>query len=322
MSVTYRAAGLDDAALASDLMTAAYPTMVHDPVILRYRWEHTRKGYDGGRFIAEREQRPIAFLAWFHGPWEQLPDRHCEVELWLDRAHLDAGLLEEMWTWIGDAGVAQGAGLLLAFCAEDEPEMLEALAALGYRRERAERVWELDLVEHGARLLNEAADARRRMEGDGVHLITVADWDDPSKYRKLYELNERTIQDVPHSVPIVTEAFEDFKNRTRAPDRRDDRWWIGVKGDEVIAMSYLKFPPVRGTVWTGFTCAAREHRGRGIARATKLQSLAQAVDLGIPSVRTDNDSENAPMLHINEALGYVRRPGWVEHHKRVSKTGA
>jgi len=146
--------------------------------------------------------------------------------------------------------------------------------------------------------------------------------DDPDKFRKLYRLNEETIQDVPHSLPIVTEAFEDFEKRTRAPDRRDDRWWIAVHGDEVVAMSYLKFPPVRGAVWTGFTCAAREHRGRGIARAVKLQSLAQAVELGIPTVRTDNDAENAPMLHINEALGYVRRPGWVEHHKRVKRQRA
>jgi RimJ/RimL family protein N-acetyltransferase len=317
MSVSYRPASLDDAALAADLMTAASVNVIHDPVITRFRWENTRRGYEVGRFIAERGGRPIAFLAWLHGPWEKLPERHCEVEVWLDRAHLDARLLEEMWTWIGDAAVAQGAGLLLANCGEDMPEMLEALATLGYTRERAEKMWELDLGEHGPRLLLEAADARQRMDGAGVRLLTVAEWHDPDKARKLYRLNEQTIQDVPHSLPIVTEAFEDFEKRTRAPDRRDDRWWIAVHGDEVVAMSYLKFPPVRGTVWTGFTCAAREHRGRGIARAVKLQSLAQAVELGVPTVRTDNDAENAPMLHINEALGYVRRPGWVEHHKRV-----
>jgi RimJ/RimL family protein N-acetyltransferase len=126
---------------------------------------------------------------------------------------------------------------------------------------------------------------------------------------------------VPHTLPIVTEAFEDFERRVRAPDRRDDRWWIACDGDRVIAMSYLKYPPVRGTVWTGFTCADREYRGRGVARAVKLQSLAQAVVLGVPEVQTDNDSENAPMLHINETLGYERRPGWVEHHKRVESRG-
>ena len=83
-------------------------------------------------------------------------------------------------------------------------------------------------------------------------------------------------------------------------------------------MSFLRFPPVRGHVWTGFTCSHPDYRGRGIARAVKLQSLAQAIELGIPSVRTGNDSENAPMLHINEALGYHSRPGFASFVKRVS----
>src|SRR5260370_30435841 len=76
-------------------------------------------------------------------------------------------------------------------------------------------------------------------------------------------------------------------------------------------MSYLRFPPGRGQVWTGYPCCHPEHRGRGIARAVKLQSLAQAVALGVPYVYTDNDSENAPMLHLNERLGYGRRPGLI-----------
>lgn len=322
MSVTYRPASLDDAGLASDLMTAASLTTAHDPVVLRFRWENNRKGYEVGRFIAEREGRPIAFLAWLHGPWEKLPERHCEVEVWLDRAHLDVGLLSELWTWIDDAAIAQGSGLLLAYCGEDMPEMLQALATLGFERERVEKLWELDLGEHGQRLRREAEEARHRMDGAGVKLLTVAEWADPEKFRKLYRLNEETIQDVPHSLPIITEAYDDFERRRKAPDRREDRWWIAVRGDEVVAMSYLKFPPVRGSVWTGYTCADREYRGRGIARAVKLQSLAQAVELGVPSVRTDNDAENAPMLHINQALGYVRRPGWVEHHKRVQTKDA
>ena len=47
------------------------------------------------------------------------------------------------------------------------------------------------------------------------------------------------------------------------------------------------------------------------------QTLAQAAKLGIASVLTDNDSENAPMLHINETLGYDERRGFISFTKRV-----
>jgi mycothiol synthase len=317
--MTYRPATLEDAELASDLMSASYAALPQDPLLVRYRWEHPRKDMKWARFIGEIDARPAAFLAWYHGPWEKLPDRHCEVEVWLDHAHLDRALLRAMFTWIGEGAVADGAGLLLAYCAEDEPEMLESLAELGYSRERIEKVWELDLRAHGATLVKEARGALGEMATTGIELTTLEAWPDADKMRKVYELDASTRQDIPHTLPILVEDLEDFVRRTKAPDRRNDRTWIALHDGRPVALSYLKFPPVRGTVWTGYTCTHADHRGRGIARAVKLQSLAQAVNLGVPYVCTDNDAENAPMLHINEALGYVRRPGFVEHHKRVTK---
>ncbi len=319
-AVTYRSATLDDAELATGIMNAAYSGMAHDPVITRLRWEWGRTGFSISRFIAERDRQPIAFLAWIHGPWEMLPDRHCEVETWLDHRFMDRSLLSELWTWIGARAIAEGAGLLLAYAAEDESEMLAVLAELGYERARLGKVWELDLSGHRARLVADAAAARHKMSAAGISLVSVARWRDPDKLRKLHRLNTITVQDVPHSMPIIPEPYVDFERRVNAPDRPHDRFWVALAGDVPVAMSYLKFPPVSGTVWTGYTCTHPDFRGRGIAQAVKLQSLAQAAELGVPVVRTDNDSENAPMLHINEGLGYVRRPGFVEHHKRVIRT--
>jgi RimJ/RimL family protein N-acetyltransferase len=318
-ALIYRPAELQDAELAADIMTASYPPMPQDPVITRMRWESPRRGFSYGRFIAEKDGKPIALLSWVHGPWAQVEDGHCEIEVWVDRAALDKDLLVEVFTWIGARAEAEGPRLLLAYCGEDEPEMLETLAAVGYLPERTERVWELDLTAHGSRLAAEAAQARDRMTAAGIHATTLAAWSDPERVRKLHALDNRTINDVPHTVAIVPEALEDFAKRIDRPDRPPDRFWIALDGDRPVAMSYLKYPPVRGDVWTGYTCTDPEYRGRGLARGIKLQTLAQAVELGVPFVCTDNDSENAPMLHINETLGYRRRPGFVEHHKRVTK---
>jgi RimJ/RimL family protein N-acetyltransferase len=316
--LVYRPAGLDDAALAADLMTASYPALPEDPIITRYRWEKPRRDWSFGRFIAEMDGRPVAFLDWLHGPPAQDPERHCEVSVYLAVAELDVGLLTSMWRWISSQAAATGAKVLEGYCGEDEPEMLEAMASAGFERDRQERVWELDLKEHGDRLRREAIEARTKLAQDGINLLTVAEWDDPQALAKLHALDGMTRNDMPSTFPNLPETFEDFTRRVSSPDRPPDRWWIALDGDRPVAMSYLKFPPVRGAVWTGYTASDREYRGRGIARAVKLQTLAQAAELDIPAVHTDNDSENAPMLHINEELGYRSRPGFVSHIKRVS----
>ncbi len=316
-AVTYRPATLDDAELVSELMTAANPEMVHNPQVLRYRWEHPRTGYASGRFIAERAGEPIAYVGWYHGPWTDIPDRRCEVEAWIVREAVDRDLAVSVLSWTCDLAVAEGSWLLFAYCGEDEPDMLAALAALGFERVRAERVWELDLRAHGSRIEAEAAAARRDMAERGIELTTLAAWRDGDRLRRVYELDVRTRPDIPSTLPVVVETFADFERRINSPERRLDRTWIALAEGRPVALSYLTFPPGEGTVWTGYTCSHPEYRGRGIARAVKLQTLAQAAALGVPAVRTDNDLENAPMLRINERLGYVPRPGFVEHHKRV-----
>jgi GNAT superfamily N-acetyltransferase len=313
-----RPATLDDAELAADLATAAYPPEPVDPMVNRYRWTHPRDGWSFGRFIAEVDAQPVAYLWSAHGPWEKVPERHCDIGAEVDRSRQSDEPLKLAWKWIERHAVADGARILHAGAAEDEPNVLEVLGGLGYERDRAEKVWELDLKKHRERLLEEAGVARHKMEDQDVELLPLAEWPGPETIKWLHSLSEATVRDIPSSHPILPQSLANFTDRMNAPDLPHDRIWLARHGDRPVAMSFLKFPPVRGHVWTGYTCSHPEYRGRGIARAVKLQSLAQAIELGIPFVRTDNDSENAPMLHINETLGYHPRPGFVDLAKRVN----
>jgi hypothetical protein len=308
---------MDEAELAADLMTAAFPREPQDPVLTAYRWTRPRTGWSHGRFVAEIGGTPVAFLEWQHGAWEQLPTRHCWVEVWLDAARMDEGLLDELWAWIEGAAGAEGARTLNAACGEDEPEMLKVLASRGYAHKGTERVWTLDLHKHGPRISSDAGAALDSMARDGIVLTTLDRWFAPDRFSKLHAVNELMRQDVPHISPVLEQTLDDFMGRVESPGTPPDRWWVALDGDEPVATSYLAYPPVRGVVWTGFTGSHPGYRGRGIARAVKLQSLAQAVALGIEEVRTDNDSKNGPMLHINEMLGYEPMPGFVSFEKRL-----
>src|ERR1700687_5565811 len=177
--VIYRPAELDDAELAADLMTAAYPAIAEDPILTRYRWEHPKRGWSAGRFIAEIDNRPIAFVDWLHGPPDQDPERHCEVSVYLDAAEIDVDRLTSMWKWVADQAATTGSRILEGYAAEDEPEMQQALNRVGFERDRQEKVWVLDLNQNGGRLAEEAREAKAKMGKEGIRLMTLLDWPDP-----------------------------------------------------------------------------------------------------------------------------------------------
>jgi hypothetical protein len=59
-------------------------------------------------------------------------------------------------------------------------------------------------------------------------------------------------------------------------------------------------------------------RGQGVARALKYETLAQAIGLGFRSVRTQNDGANAPILHLNDEMGYRPAAVILELHRKLT----
>jgi RimJ/RimL family protein N-acetyltransferase len=154
------------------------------------------------------------------------------------------------------------------------------------------------------------------MREEGIRCSAVADDGDPDIWYRCYEAQVAAAEDMPRTGPFVKATYEQYMSWMTSPNS-DPRWHFTAKdGERVVGMSNLRFPPVRGNVWTGFTGVVREYRGRGIAQAVKMALLKRAIEQNVPRVRTDNDEENAPMLHINEVLGYQRIPGILSFRKQ------
>jgi len=312
--LTLRTAAAADAEIACEVFNAHDADEPQDPAVIRHRWSVASPDVLRERFLLERDGRAVGFAFRGHEWWARPDARFASNEVRVIPEARERSQVDEVYERLEGANIEEGAQTLMARTREGFEWDIEVLEARGYRYDRLSKAWELDLVAHRDQLLAARAAARAEMRRQGVGLLTEAGADDPEMLRRLHRLNQETTRDVPTTAPHFDVSLAEFEQWSKGPDVRTDRSWVARDGEEVVAWSFLKYPAL-GRVWTGYTCCARSHRGRGIARAVKLETLGQAIELGVRSVRTDNDEQNAPMLHINEKLGYDRVPGFVSYLK-------
>lgn len=303
--LTLRPATFDDAAFAADVQTAVRPERPQDPVMWRYWWEHPWDDSVWTRFVASAGGRPVGFCQ-TNRPrrWEDMPERFGRIAVELAPEARMPIRLDALMAFTEDHVTGQGARRTSQWIWEDDAPKLAVAAARGFHEERRERFWELALAANRERLARMADASRARMREQGIRIMTLAEDTDPDRYMKLWRMSNEAEQDVPTTVPHVPAPFEGFMSSLRTPAVREDRVWIARIGDEAVGISMLGYPPVRGIVQTEWTGTARSVRGKGVARVLKCETVMQAIALGVDRVQTDNDSKNAPILHLNESMGY------------------
>jgi GNAT superfamily N-acetyltransferase len=313
--LVFRPATLDDAAFAADVATASRPDEPEDPASWRHWWATDDPAWTNERFIVVRDGTPIGFARHNHAPWDQMKKRYGRVGfelLPLERTDAQLGTVFDV---MEERALASGTRIFASYAREDDAWLSRWFIDRGHREERRSKAWQLDLVARRKDLEAMAAETRRKMRDAGITIQTIDQDPDPEKLHKIHEMSEEAASDVPTTIPHVRQPFEVFARWFDAPTVRLDRMWIAREGDDIVGISVLSYPPNRGNVWTDWTGTARKVRGRGVARALKLETVMQAMALGVKSVRTENDGENAPILHVNEQMGYARIPGWIQYLK-------
>ncbi|MEK6227396.1 MAG: GNAT family N-acetyltransferase [Chloroflexota bacterium] len=306
-----------DAAFAADVDTAVRPSAPRDPLTYEYWWSQPDENWTFARFVVTRGGVRVGYATAEHPRWEVQPDRYGNVGGNLLPAERNASNLDAIYAAMEDRVIAEGAKILAAWGNEDDPLRIETLLARGYREDRRSRRWELDLVANREKLLAMTDESRARMGKEGVRILTLAANDDPKVIEKIWRLSEEAGDDVPTTEPRVPEEMAAYTRWVNAPEIHRDRFWIARLGDDVVGVSVLGYPPVRGVVNTEWTATARSVRGRGVARALKCETVAQAIALGVDRVRTGNDAANDPILHINETMGYTLIAGGINFLRPV-----
>jgi RimJ/RimL family protein N-acetyltransferase/N-acetylglutamate synthase-like GNAT family acetyltransferase len=145
----------------------------------------------------------------------------------------------------------------------------------------------------------------------GVDLRSLAELEP----RKVYELDAGTMLDVPGEVAMDDVSFDQwFEDYWSHPEADLDASVAAVIDDRPVAFCYLRIAP-GGRAVTDMTGTLRDYRGRGLALLAKRATLVHAAERGVELVTTENDETNAPMLRINEKLGY-RPVGTYDHWSR------
>ncbi|MFJ6014115.1 GNAT family N-acetyltransferase [Streptomyces sp. NPDC092952] len=155
----------------------------------------------------------------------------------------------------------------------------------------------------------------RREVPAGVELRTAADFaDDP---RPLFEADAETTADEPSDIPAVLSDYEDWLNHTwRNPGLDRGLTSVAVVDGEVAAFSAAHTDGLTRYM-SGMTGTRRAHRGRGLAKLVKNDSLHRARAAGYTDAFTGNDADNGPMLAINRWFGYGICATEVRHVRRL-----
>ena len=310
--LVFRPAQRGDGAFAADVDTAVRPSGPRDPMTYEYWWAQPDENRVIARFVATRGERRIGYAIAEHPRWDLQPERYGTVDGNLLPSDRTQANLDTVFAAMEERVVADGAKILSAYAYENDALRIETLLARAYKEGRRFRRWELDLVANREKLLAIPEESRSRMKNEGVRMVTLAADNDVNVIEKIWRLSEEAGDDVPTTEPRVPEEMASYSRWVNAPEIHRDRFWIARVGDDVVGVSVLGYPPVRGVVGTEWTATARSVRGRGIARALKCETLAQAIALGVDRVRTGNDAANDPILHINETMGYRLIPGGMQ----------
>jgi GNAT superfamily N-acetyltransferase len=293
-----------------DMLTRAelLQTVSSEPVTVDVLADREAKWPPDGvrcRLVCETDGDVVGYASAHHWPYQ--PDGRFDIAVVVRPASRRRGHGTLLTAEVERFAREHGATTLHATIRETEPDGLRFAVARGYRVERTEFESVLDVASFNAATL---AGFVESVKAAGFRFFSFADTNqDAVARRRLFALNTETARDVPGSSPHGMRPPEQFE-----ADIFGSHWfrpagqliaadggrWIGLAAVGEVA------PGIMVNMHTG---VLRDYRGRGIATALKLLAIEFCRRCGATTLRTNNDSTNAPILAINRKLGYYPVPG-------------
>lgn len=208
-----------------------------------------------------------------------------------------------------------GAEAVRTLAREDHPLAPGFLTRRGFTAGKRYFTSALDLSAFAAAPYRELED---RLTARGVRvrsLRALREAGTPDLTARLHALMSDVRADVPRSDPATPLSREVFEEAVLGdPGLLPDAYLIAQDAAGAwLGQTTLFRSEASPDLLTGLTGVIRAARGQGVATLLKLRAIRAGQELGAPLIRTDNASDNAPMLAVNDRLGFVRDPASVSY---------
>lgn len=268
------------------------------------------------RLVAELDGRIVAVGQIFHAVWAYHP-RKFHVDLYVHPEQQGQGIGGRLYDLLLERIAAYDPLTLRAGAREDHAAATGFVTHRGFVEEM--RFWESRL---DVRAFDMAPYAGFRAKGldQGITIVTLREFlaSDPEALPKIYEARNAMMADVPSTEPFTPTPYENWLESMQTDKNlMPDGYFLAVHAGQVVALSQLWGTGEADVLNTGLTATRREYRRLGLALELKLRAVAYAKAHGYREIRTGNESNNRAMLSINERLGFVKQPAWVEYAREL-----
>ncbi|MEZ4868026.1 MAG: GNAT family N-acetyltransferase [Caldilineaceae bacterium] len=153
----------------------------------------------------------------------------------------------------------------------------------------------------------------------GIAIKTYAELaDDPQRDRKLYNLQQSYLLEIPNIGHFDAQRFDEWVESTLHSDALlPDAYFVATHGEDYVGVSELFTEDEAGVFTTGSTGVKAAYRRLGIALALKVRALTYAKAQGGVRVSTGMAATNLPMVVLNRRLGFVAEPMWITFQRRL-----
>jgi GNAT superfamily N-acetyltransferase len=270
------------------------------------------------RRVAEQDGRVVGWgdvgIMW----WAYHPHRF-SLRLNVDPAFQCQGIGSALYAELDQALQRWQPELVRAETRENRPHSLRFLEQRGFHE--THRRWESCLLLDDVPL-ERFAGAEQRVVEQGITITTLAE----ERARRgdrlvhdLFELEMLAARDEPGYDPQGAMSFEQYRaNELEAREALPAAAFLALDGERLVGVSRLLQGGSADVLHVGFTGVDPAYRGRGIALALKLRTVEYARAHGYRAIRTQNDTTNAAMLHINAALGFRTAPAWLVYERHFT----